>query len=553
MKQQKYSSGFTLLEVTIAMGIGMAALYGMMSMTSNTQVSVNRIQGRVEFGVLASNLNSTLSDKTACAKVFSQFVIGTSGSSPITSIYSEGGTTGALIAKTGNLSSYLTITKLSFDSITQLVPTVYSTTLNLEGKSLVGTLATGKTLSQAYNLVITRDATTGKITACKDATSSSDLWTKHTNNVDIYYNTASGKVGIANNAPTATLQVGSLASGNFSGVTTLGIAQSNADSVGLSIRNFSVNNPKQQFCNTAGCAYLEQNAAGGGLKMTGPGAANGILEVTQTNPGNVMRVSDTTSGRYLVFNTNQGANGASVGIFNGGQYWDFGVNTSGDAFIGRGGTGASISFSRYNGSVNVGGGASAGSYPFQVTGSGNENVYVRSYINAQYGANWHNNWSNISWSAYFGAAIYAVDGFYNASDERMKKNIINISSQKAIEFIEKSNPVIYEWKDLKKKGTEYGFIAQQLIKSGFSEFTGLAPAKEVQEKKDKDGFISPKNTQFTVDYARITSILTRAVQYIYQKHLNQEEKIFKLQEENKLMKTYLCKRDQNAPFCNFAR
>ena len=145
------------------------------------------------------------------------------------------------------------------------------------------------------------------------------------------------------------------------------------------------------------------------------------------------------------------------------------------------------------------------------------------------------------------AHIIYSDGSALSSDRRLKEKIQTISEETSLNFIKKLRPVQYEMKSDHAK--QYGFIAQEIIKAGFSEFVSSIEHKGLFETVDKDGFVSPKDRQFSVDYQHFTSILTRASQYFLEKISKHDSEINKLKSENDALKAYLCVRDPKAKFC----
>lgn len=124
--------------------------------------------------------------------------------------------------------------------------------------------------------------------------------------------------------------------------------------------------------------------------------------------------------------------------------------------------------------------------------------------------------------------VAGTAAFVNASDVRYKKDIKRIPG--ALEKILSIDGVSYkfrnaEFPDLKfSKHRELGVIAQTVEKV-FPEAVS----------KDKDGFRS-------VAYSMLISPIIEAI-----REMNFKTK--KLEDENKMLKVYLCERDPNAPFC----
>lgn len=110
--------------------------------------------------------------------------------------------------------------------------------------------------------------------------------------------------------------------------------------------------------------------------------------------------------------------------------------------------------------------------------------------------------------------------FVNVSDRRLKKNIVPISD--ALEKILGLRGVEFDWK---KDGThELGLIAQEV------------------ESVVPDLVVTHNTGLKAVKYANIVSLLIEST-----KDMN--EKITSLENENKMLKAYLCAKDSAAPFC----
>ena len=74
-----------------------------------------------------------------------------------------------------------------------------------------------------------------------------------------------------------------------------------------------------------------------------------------------------------------------------------------------------------------------------------------------------------------------------------------------------------------------GYSAQQVIKSGFDHLIGLIPTEGLEETIDEDGFLSPKDTQFAMNYDQVTPYHGVVI-----KHLLEE--IEKLKQEIEILK-----------------
>lgn len=112
--------------------------------------------------------------------------------------------------------------------------------------------------------------------------------------------------------------------------------------------------------------------------------------------------------------------------------------------------------------------------------------------------------------------ILCFDSIDLISDRRTKKNIEALSDEFCSNFIEYTTPVKFNW----IKGSthkSYGYIAQDLIRAGYSDLVSLINDDTAEEVIDDDGFISPAGIRFTVSYQHVIPILAKN-----QKRLMQE-------------------------------
>lgn len=107
------------------------------------------------------------------------------------------------------------------------------------------------------------------------------------------------------------------------------------------------------------------------------------------------------------------------------------------------------------------------------------------------------------------------------SDKRTKKNVTQLTDEYCTSFIERTTPVSFNW--ISGDGNKsFGYIAQELVRTGFDELVNLAYDPSVEEVIDDDGFINPKGVKFTISYQHIIPILAKN-----QKRLMQENQDLK--------------------------
>ncbi len=119
---------------------------------------------------------------------------------------------------------------------------------------------------------------------------------------------------------------------------------------------------------------------------------------------------------------------------------------------------------------------------------------------------------SITVSLYAGERILAaeVDAF---SDRRLKKDIVNIDEDKALNFINTANGVNFNWINTENSKSRTGYIAQDLVKAGFDNLVSLSPHSNMEEVIDDDGFVSPAKHMFTVNYDQVVPYLSTALRH----------------------------------------
>jgi hypothetical protein len=119
-----------------------------------------------------------------------------------------------------------------------------------------------------------------------------------------------------------------------------------------------------------------------------------------------------------------------------------------------------------------------------------------------------------------------IDAF---SDERMKDIKGDISLSDGIKLVKNLKPIEYTWKDDTNKGLKAGYSAQQVSKAGFDHLISLVPKEGLEETIDEDGFVSPKDTQFSMNYDQVVPYHGVVIKHLL-------EKIEQLEKEIQLLK-----------------
>jgi hypothetical protein len=126
---------------------------------------------------------------------------------------------------------------------------------------------------------------------------------------------------------------------------------------------------------------------------------------------------------------------------------------------------------RINGSGYVGIGTSNPSYPLNI-----EKTVSASFSGGTQGVRWldytrgqfeHNSSKTLSTSMYATGSIVTSEHFAALSDRRIKKDIIELNDDTALEQIRLLKPATYKYKDFVNKGSEeiIGFIAQEVLEA----------------------------------------------------------------------------------------
>ena len=100
----------------------------------------------------------------------------------------------------------------------------------------------------------------------------------------------------------------------------------------------------------------------------------------------------------------------------------------------------------------------------------------------------------------------------------------DISLDEGIKLVNNLKPIKYTWKEGDDKGIKAGYSAQQVIKSGFNHLIGVIPKEGLEETVDEDGFTSPKDTQFSMNYDQVTPYHGIVIKHLLEEieHLKQE-------------------------------
>jgi hypothetical protein len=168
-------------------------------------------------------------------------------------------------------------------------------------------------------------------------------------------------------------------------------------------------------------------------------------------------------------------------------------------------------------SGNCGFGISSASYPIHINASSSDNITSYGYINTS---------GNIGFVSGSSGTIFVglkcanriVSGEINlVSDRRIKKEITDITDEEAKAFLS-IRPVHYSLK--KCNSPSYGYIAQDILKHEalkhnryiLEDIINVHKEEGLEETVDEDGFVSPADGCFSVNYPKIVPLLHKIIQ-----------------------------------------
>ncbi len=110
------------------------------------------------------------------------------------------------------------------------------------------------------------------------------------------------------------------------------------------------------------------------------------------------------------------------------------------------------------------------------------------------------------------------------SDKRVKKNIKPLTDDYCTSFIKCTTPVRYN-RTHGDPNECFGYIAQELMRAGFTELVNLIPDESMIEEIDEDGYISPAGIAYNISYEHIIPILAKNQQRLMKENEELRDKI----------------------------
>ena len=133
-----------------------------------------------------------------------------------------------------------------------------------------------------------------------------------------------------------------------------------------------------------------------------------------------------------------------------------------------------------------------------------------------------NDRSNANYSLRTDGRIICTGEIEITSDRRMKQNINKLTLDLSKKFIMTTTPVSFNWKT-KDTITDYGYIAQDVLKAGFNDLVTVTSHPGMEEHIEEDGFVNPKDAKFVFSPGKIVPMLA----------LNQRDVFTQLAEKDK--------------------
>ncbi len=120
--------------------------------------------------------------------------------------------------------------------------------------------------------------------------------------------------------------------------------------------------------------------------------------------------------------------------------------------------------------------------------------------------------------------ILATGELELTSDRRMKKNIAELTYDLSKKFVMTTTPVKFNWITGDTK-TEFGYIAQDVLKAGFDELVSVTSYPGMEGSVDEDGFINPENAKFVFSPGKIIPLLALNQRKIFEDKDEKDQKI----------------------------
>ena len=170
--------------------------------------------------------------------------------------------------------------------------------------------------------------------------------------------------------------------------------------------------------------------------------------------------------------------------------------------------------------------------PLHVQGTGNQTTASNFGWLSGAGTSTSTSFTNRAFSIRTSGGIMCDSGEIDVlSDEYFKDNIKNLDDDIVIKFIDKVNPISFNYKNTTH--TKYGYSAQDLMKNKFNILVGSTQTDEPLDERellDDEGnkCIIPADTRLVVNLIDMIPLLHKALQLANERILSNEEDIKEL-------------------------
>ena len=169
-------------------------------------------------------------------------------------------------------------------------------------------------------------------------------------------------------------------------------------------------------------------------------------------------------------------------------------------------------------------------YPLEI-GANSVNLSTSYYFYTSSGTSGTSGGSgSTNYSMYANGRIAVTGEVDLLSDFRLKKNIESLPLDLCIDFINKTRPVSFEWRS-EDSGVKYGYIAQEVHKSGFPEFISPVIDANTEEYTDEDGFTSAAGFRLTMCYDQVIPIVAKVSKHLLEENASLKQQVSGLQDQ----------------------
>jgi hypothetical protein len=143
----------------------------------------------------------------------------------------------------------------------------------------------------------------------------------------------------------------------------------------------------------------------------------------------------------------------------------------------------------------------------------------------------------------FSGSFIQAQGLFAWSDARKKRDIVTLTPQEGLKFIDEVEPVHFYWKtDGTDAAQSHGYIAQQLVAAGYKSLVNVSPDKNMKAERTntKEGSVeSPEGAAFSANYIEAIPYLHAGLKGLVKENQDQQKEIADQQKEIDTLKADL--------------